>query len=249
MDNLLSAAHAARRRTHIPRYREDLEESSSRAPIEIPQPIDDDHATLYSFTLVYHHPVGIPYPAVLAVILDLPPSMPVHPQRSVVINESASLFPDSFSVPVVVVPPPPAPASHSHAYTGGLAYSPPVTKGRLRGENDPRNRSFGGSYGSSSDRSPCSLLELNARLVAEAVPMHFPEFPPPNEPTDTQGYAPKSSPVRQLTSSIPFRSLVSRIRRFAVTLRTHPHLLDSVPTQLALGLPLLQPALPLGARL
>ncbi|KAJ7052369.1 hypothetical protein C8F01DRAFT_1261819 [Mycena amicta] len=92
MDNLLSAAHAARRRTHIPRYREDLEESSSRAPIEIPQPIDDDHATLYSFTLVYHHPVGIPYPAVLAVILDLPPSMPVHPQRSVVINESASLF-------------------------------------------------------------------------------------------------------------------------------------------------------------
>ncbi|KAJ7049375.1 hypothetical protein C8F01DRAFT_1265443 [Mycena amicta] len=34
-------------------------------------------------------------------------------------------------------------------------------------------------------------------------------FPPPNEPTDTQGYTPKSSPLRQLTSSIPFHSAVT----------------------------------------
>ncbi|KAJ7048789.1 hypothetical protein C8F01DRAFT_1266571 [Mycena amicta] len=32
LDNLLSADHTARRRTHIPRYRQDLEESFSRAP-------------------------------------------------------------------------------------------------------------------------------------------------------------------------------------------------------------------------
>ncbi|KAJ7048799.1 hypothetical protein C8F01DRAFT_1379461 [Mycena amicta] len=38
MDNLLSAAHATRRRTHITRYQEDLEESSSRAPIEMVSP-------------------------------------------------------------------------------------------------------------------------------------------------------------------------------------------------------------------
>ncbi|KAJ7049387.1 hypothetical protein C8F01DRAFT_1265457 [Mycena amicta] len=73
-------------------------------------------------------------------------------------------------------------------------------------------------------------------------------FPPPNEPTDTQGYTPKSSPLRQLTSSIPFHSAVAShpsLRGHS----PHPHLLDSILISprplltLALGLPLLQPAI------